>query len=289
MLQLLLRRPHVARGCAVVASHNHKRAASSSSSEASKETGGSSGFFGTFFDKRQDISPQTTAHSAQLSMTRDHIIELQTHNVKPDSVAKYVNAHKELVEYINANKERLHCEAVGNFVVFVGDEDQFIHVWRFDEGYRGIDKTLSAFDGDQTYQKLRQQIVPLLRSRHSQYLMPFSFWPEVYMRKQPHIYELRSYHLKPGTMVEWGNYWARAIRMRDKKDHPTAFMGTFSQVGELYNVKHMWCYDSLDDRRDSREDVWHQSGWNEIVAKTTPLIRNMTSRIMRPLDYSGTK
>ena len=85
----------------------------------------------------------------------------------------------------------------------------------------------------QTYQKLRQEIVPLLRSRHSQYLMPFSFWPEVYMRQQQHIYELRSYHLKPGTMVEWGNYWARAIRMRDKKDHPTAFMGTFSQVRRI--------------------------------------------------------
>ena len=70
--------------------------------------------------------------------------------------------------------------------------------------------------------------------------MPFSFWPEVYMRKQPHIYELRSYHLKPGTMVEWGNYWARAIRMRDKKDHPTAFMGTFSQVGfERSNISNM--------------------------------------------------
>ena len=68
MLQLLLRRPHVARGCVVVASH--KRAASSS--EASKESSGSGGggFFGTFFDKRQDILPQTTAHSAQLSMTR---------------------------------------------------------------------------------------------------------------------------------------------------------------------------------------------------------------------------
>ena len=80
---------------------------------------------------------------------RDQIIEVQTHNVKPDSVDKYIGAHKALVEYINANKERLHCEAVGNFVVFVGDEDQFIHVWRFDEGYRGIDKTLSAFHGDQ--------------------------------------------------------------------------------------------------------------------------------------------
>ena len=175
MLQLLLRRQHahVARGCVAVAA-GQRRAASTS--EASKENS-SGGFFGSFFEKR-DISPQTTAHSAQLSMTRhgefetersisnitqcipltvmktippcrDHIIELQTHNVKPDSVASYVSAHKELVEYINANKERLHCEAVGNFVVFVGDEDQFIHVWRFDEGYRGIDKTLSAFEEDQ--------------------------------------------------------------------------------------------------------------------------------------------
>ena len=98
----------------------------------------------------------------------------------------------------------------------------------------------------QTYQKLRQEIVPLLRSRHSQYLMPFSFWPEVYMRQQQHIYELRSYHLKPGTMVEWGNYWARAIRMRDKKDHPTAFMGTFSQVRRIVitNVTSRPCFSS---------------------------------------------
>jgi hypothetical protein len=62
--------------------------------------------------------------------------------------------------------------------------------------------------------------------------MPFSFWPETYKRKDSHIYELRSYHLKPGTMIEWGNYWARAIRMRDYK-HATAYTGMFSQVGKL--------------------------------------------------------
>ena len=64
--------------------------------------------------------------------------------------------------------------------------------------------------------------------------MTFSYWPEVYMREKGdqnanHVYEMRSYHLKPGTMVEWGNYWAKAIRMRDYK-HNEAFMGTFSQV-----------------------------------------------------------
>ena len=73
MLQVLLRRPHVARGCVVVTSH--KRAASSS--EASKESASGGGFFGTFFDKRQDISPQTTAHSAQLSMTKYGMFEFR--------------------------------------------------------------------------------------------------------------------------------------------------------------------------------------------------------------------
>ena len=45
-------------------------------------------------------------------------------------------------------------------------------------------------------------------------------------------------------MVEWGKYWAKAIQMRDYKD-TEGFMGMFSQVRELYNVKHIWCYDSL--------------------------------------------
>ena len=57
-----------------------------------------------------------------------------------------------------------------------------------------------------------------------------------YYRNPSHIYELRSYHLRPGTMVEWGNYWARAIKLRDYQ-HSEAYMGLFSQIGELYNVK----------------------------------------------------
>ena len=37
-------------------------------------------------------------------------------------------------------------------------------------------------------------------------------------------------------MVEWGNYWAKAIKLRDYQ-HTEAYMGLFSQIGELYNVK----------------------------------------------------
>lgn len=68
-------------------------------------------------------------------------------------------------------------------------------------------------------------------------LVCFSYWPVVSLR-QPmpdghrHLYELRSYHLKPGTMVEWGNYWSKAIRLRHYKN-TEAFMGTFSQGPKL--------------------------------------------------------
>ena len=97
------------------------------------------------------------------------------------------------------------------------------------------------------FRALKKDLLSHLHKRDNQYLLQFSFWPKVTPREKSHIYELRSYYLKPGTMVEWGNYWARAIRMRDYANQE-AFVGMFSQVGELYQVNHIWCYDSLSDR-----------------------------------------
>ena len=141
-----------------------------------------------------------------------------------------------------------------------------------------------------SYRKLKKDLLPFLTNRHNKYAMKFSYWPDPYMRTDHHIYELRNYNLKPGTMVEWGNYWAKAIRMRDYQDQE-AFMGMFSQVGDLYNVKHIWSYDSLQDRQKARDTVWQkqQMQWSEIVTHTMPLIRSMDSRIMAPTDYSPTK
>ncbi len=135
------------------------------------------GFFGSFFDRKIEV--QQSAHSDKLTSAKEEIIELQTHNVRPDSREAYLRAHRELVAYFAANKATLHCEALGNFRVFVGDEDQYIHLWRYDDGYKGIDNTLAALYGDKEYQAIRKEIVPLLRNRHSQYLMNFSYWPEV--------------------------------------------------------------------------------------------------------------
>lgn len=79
----------------------------------------------------------------------------------------------------------------------------------------------------------------LLRSRHLQYMLAFSYWPQITSRDPSHVYEMRSYRLKPGTMIEWGNNWARAINFRQTNNE--AFAGFFSQIGRLYNVHHIWC------------------------------------------------
>ena len=48
-----------------------------------KEKGG---FFGNFFDRK--IETQESSHSAKFASAKEEIIELQTHNVKPDSLEK---------------------------------------------------------------------------------------------------------------------------------------------------------------------------------------------------------
>ncbi|MBN3308284.1 NIPS2 protein, partial [Amia calva] len=88
------------------------------------------------------------------------------------------------------------------------------------------------------FMEYRNERGKMLLSRRNQLLLEFSFWNEPKPREGPNIYELRSYQLRPGTMIEWGNYWARAIRYRQANQEAVA--GFFSQIGSLYMVHHLW-------------------------------------------------
>jgi hypothetical protein len=39
----------------------------------------------------------------------------------------------------------------------------------------------------------------------------FSYWGDPKPREPSHVYDLRSYVLKPGSMIEWGNAWSRGM------------------------------------------------------------------------------
>lgn len=166
---------------------------------------------------------------------------------------------KKTVELINAKKDKISVELIASWTVQVGDMDQCLHLWRYTGGFEKIDQAKDDLWSDpvrrensiflfyhflndtflQEYLELMRERGTYLRSRHLQYLLAFSYWPQITNRVGGHIYEMRSYRLKPGTMIEWGNNWARAIKFR--KGNNEAFAGFFSQIGRLYNVHHIWC------------------------------------------------
>ncbi|XP_018016083.1 protein NipSnap isoform X2 [Hyalella azteca] len=240
---------------------------------------------GGWFNKLlvRKIEPTKESHSRMLS-DKEVIYELQTHNLKPGTVAQYL---KNYDQYVQEVKERnLHLELCGSWTVGVGDQDQCVHLWKYDGGYKSIDQAKRLMDEDTVIQNLLSDRNVHLRSRSNQYLLSFSFWPLVTPRQGGNIYEIRSYFLKPGTMIEWGNNWARAITFRQSNNE--AFGGFFSQVGRLYNVHHIWCYGSLQLRKEQRENAWRKPGWDEVVAYTVPLIEEYHSKILYPNFFSPT-
>lgn len=54
----------------------------------------------------------------------------------------------------------------------------------------------------------------------------------------------------------------------------------------MYNILG---YKSLQARKETREQAWRQPGWDECVAYTVPLIRDMHCRILEPTKFSPTK
>lgn len=232
------------------------------------------------------IEPTKESHSRMLS-DKEVIYALHTHNIRPDSIDKYLSNYQENVNLIHSKKSELNCELVGSWTVEVGDLDQALHLWQFTGGFERIDKAQLFFSQDADYQRLLKERGNFLRSRHLQYLLAFSYWPQIIKRDPSNKYEIRSYSLKPGTMIEWGNNWARAINHRRNNDE--AFAGFFSQIGRLYNVHHIWCYKDLQSRKETRESAWRSPGWDECVAYTVPLIREMHSRILNPTSFSPTK
>ncbi|XP_058058004.1 protein NipSnap [Anopheles bellator] len=231
------------------------------------------------------IEPTKESHSRMLSDKFD-IYELHTHNIRPDSVGKYLENYKNTVQIVQS-KENLSMELIGSWNVEVGDLDQCLHLWRYTGGFEMVDQAKLELTGDQSYVQLMQERGTFLRSRHLQYLLAFSYWPQLKLREGKNIYEIRSYRLKPGTMIEWGNNWARAINYRQNNNE--AFAGYFSQIGRLYNVHHIWCYKDLQGRKETRESAWRSPGWDECVAYTVPLIREMHCRILAPTEFSPTQ
>uniref|UniRef100_A0A8C6ZVE5 Nipsnap homolog 1 n=1 Tax=Nothoprocta perdicaria TaxID=30464 RepID=A0A8C6ZVE5_NOTPE len=230
------------------------------------------------------VDPRKDAHSNLLAKREtSSLYKIQFHNVKPECLDAYNSLTEEALPKLHEDAD-YPCALVGSWNTWYGEQDQAVHLWRFSGGYPALTECMNKLKQNQDYAAFRRERSRLLLARRNQLLLEFSFWNEPLPRRGPHVYELRTYKLKPGTMIEWGNNWARAIKYR--QENQEAVGGFFSQIGELYVVHHLWAYRDLQSREETRNAAWRKSGWDENVYYTVPLIRSMESRIMIPLRIS---
>uniref|UniRef100_A0A671X4Z7 Nipsnap homolog 2 n=1 Tax=Sparus aurata TaxID=8175 RepID=A0A671X4Z7_SPAAU len=212
------------------------------------------------------VDPRKDAHSHLLAKKEDNnLYKIQFHNVKPECLDAYNELCEDVLPSIHADPE-YPCELVGTWNTWYGEQDQAVHLWRYRGGYPALTEVMNKLRQNKKFMDYRNERGKMLLSRRNQLLLEFSFWNEPVPRPGPNIYELRSYQLRPGTMIEWGNYWARAIEIRQQNQE--AVGGFFSQIGSLYTVHHLWAYKDLQSRENIRNAAWQRDGWDEVVYYT---------------------
>ncbi|NP_001290996.1 protein NipSnap homolog 2-like [Esox lucius] len=252
---------------------------------ASNNRNGEDSWFKSLFVRKVD--PRKDAHSQLLAKKEDtNLYKIQFHNVKPECLDAYNSLCEEVLPSINTDAH-YPCELIGTWNTWYGEQDQAVHLWRYRGGYPALTEAMNKLMQNKLFLEYRNERGKMLLSRRNQLLLEFSFWNEPTPRPGPNIYELRSYQLRPGTMIEWGNYWARAIEFRQQNSE--AVGGFFSQIGSLYMVHHLWAYKDLQSREETRNAAWRHDGWDEVVYYTVPLIQHMESRTMIPMKTSPLK
>ncbi|KAG0301013.1 hypothetical protein BGZ98_008687 [Dissophora globulifera] len=267
---------------------NASPSSDSSSSSPGKPLGKVSGIVNSILHGSGSL-PKVQMQSQEswgVSLARGkYVHELQRHRIRPERFDDYVQllseAFPRMVKESN-NKMRL----TGSWLTEIGELDTAVHIWEF-EGYTGHAREMDRLRRDPAYQKFLKELRPMLLSRDNQICLEFAFWESRPPVALGGIYEMRTYLLKPGNLLEWETNWRRGLECRRQFCEPVG--AWFSQLGKLNYVHHMWNYPDLETRKKTREQAWKVDGWAETVYNTVRLIENMEANILLPMDFSSLK
>ncbi|PKY47740.1 NIPSNAP-domain-containing protein [Rhizophagus irregularis] len=254
---------------------------SENKSETDNKDKKSSIFQDILYGNPQIKEEDSQAHSKLIARGK-YVHEIQKHKIKPDCVEDYIKLISEHYPRI-ANNPKNSVHLCGSWQTEIGDLDSFFHIWEY-QGYTGYHETLNQLKNDQYHQNFVKKLRPMLQNRKSQICLEFAFWATSPPAALGGIYELRSYRLKPGRLLEWENHWKRGLECRRQFCEPVG--AWFCQLGELNFVHHMWQYPDLESRKITREQAWNVDGWADTVFKTVRLVRKMESNVLVPLPFS---
>lgn len=215
-----------------------------------------------------------------------YVHQLETHHVKPEAQAEYAGL---LAEHYPKILERYGSSGIklcGSWTSDIGELDKSVHIWEYD-GYSAYDKISSQLKKDEDHLKFLNKVAKTINKRENQMCLEFAFWATSPPKFNGGVYELRTYLLKPGRLLEWEQNWKIGLECRRMFTEPVG--AWFSQLGDLNYVHHMWVYPNLHERKMTREQAWKVDGWAETVYNTVRLIERMQATILTPMPFSPLK
>ncbi|GKZ31264.1 nipsnap [Aspergillus brasiliensis] len=230
----------------------------------------------------QQLDKDIERSFSQVLARGKYVHSIVFHDVKPDKVDDYVNLVGQWYPRMAADPEN-RVNLVGSWRTQVGDNDTFVHIWEY-QRYEGYHASLHNISCHPEFPEFDRQLKSLIKSKKTSLMQEFSFWPTTPPRRLGGLFELRSYTLHPGNLLEWETHWRRGLKAR--REVMEGVGAWFVQIGELNTVHHLWQFANLEERKIRREQSWGIEGWAETVHKTVPLIQTMQSRILIPMPWS---
>ncbi|KAK3331354.1 hypothetical protein B0H66DRAFT_95886 [Apodospora peruviana] len=230
----------------------------------------------------REMDAQIEASFSQVLARGKYVHSIVFHEVKPECVDEYVDlVGKWYPRMASSPENKVHL--VGSWRTEVGDCDTFVHIWEY-QRYQGYHASLHSISQHPEYPAFDKKLRSLVKGKSSSLMQEFSFWPTTPPRQLGGLFELRSYTLHPGNLLEWETHWRRGLKAR--REVMEGVGAWFVQIGDLNTVHHLWQFADLEERKIRREKSWGIEGWAETVHKTVPLIQEMKSRILIPMPWS---
>lgn len=276
---------HSVLGDSITGSLSHSAGEASKANEDPAQKKKSSGtlsslIYGT--EEGREMDREIERSFSQVLARGKYVHSIVLHEVKPDKVDEYV----ELVgswypRMASMPENKVHL--VGSWRTEVGDCDTFVHIWEY-QRYSGYHASLHSIQNHPEFPAFDAKLKTLINSKKTSLMQEFRFWPTTPPRQLGGVFELRSYTLHPGNLLEWETHWQKGLAAR--REVMEGVGAWFVQIGALNEVHHLWQFADLEERRARREQSWSVPGWGETVHKTVPLIQEMKSRIMVPMPWS---
>ncbi|KAL3471315.1 hypothetical protein BJX99DRAFT_266913 [Aspergillus californicus] len=230
----------------------------------------------------QQLDKDIERSFSQVLARGKYVHSIVFHEVKPDHVDEYVDLVGQWYPRMAGTPEN-RVNLVGSWRTQVGDNETFVHIWEY-QRYEGYHASLHNISCHPEFPEFDRKLKSLIKSKKTSLMQEFSFWPTTPPRRLGGLFELRSYTLHPGNLLEWETHWRRGLKAR--REVMEGVGAWFVQIGDLNTVHHLWQFANLEERKIRREQSWGIEGWSETVHKTVPLIQTMQSRILIPMPWS---